>query len=257
MAIASLAARGWAWKRREAANTPVDQRLVDADVAEIAEADVGKGLVELPRQRRLVSLGERDDRQGLPACDLDRRVHQRLLLAPSPYLSGSQARRAIATPMPEWHRSCVEFRTVRISAVESRSMSPSTAKANDASRGLRARDGPTRRSLASSPRRTCIRAPASPRWWRPLRLAERGKFDLLFLADTAAVNLKGSADSRGRMGKVVKFEPMTILLGPGGRSRRTSAWSQPRPRPSTSPTRLPASSPRSTRSAAAARAGTS
>ena len=42
-------------------------------------------------------------------------------------------------------------------------------------------------------------------------LAERGKFDLLFLADTAAVNLKGSADSRGRMGKVVKFEPMTIL----------------------------------------------
>ncbi len=42
-------------------------------------------------------------------------------------------------------------------------------------------------------------------------LAERGKFDLLFLADSAAVNLKGSADSRGRMGKVVKFEPMTIL----------------------------------------------
>jgi len=42
-------------------------------------------------------------------------------------------------------------------------------------------------------------------------IAERGKFDLLFLADTAAVNLKGSADSRGRMGKVVKFEPMTIL----------------------------------------------
>ena len=43
------------------------------------------------------------------------------------------------------------------------------------------------------------------------QLAERGKFDLLFLADTAAVNLKGSADLRGRMGKVVKFEPMTIL----------------------------------------------
>src|SRR6202171_3368570 len=41
--------------------------------------------------------------------------------------------------------------------------------------------------------------------------AERGKFDLLFLADTASVNLSGSADSRGRMGKVVKFEPMTIL----------------------------------------------
>ena len=43
------------------------------------------------------------------------------------------------------------------------------------------------------------------------QLAERGKFDLLFLADSAAVNLSGSADARGRMGKVVKFEPMTIL----------------------------------------------
>src|ERR1700694_3076509 len=41
--------------------------------------------------------------------------------------------------------------------------------------------------------------------------AERGKFVLLFLADTAAVSLSGSAESRGRMGKVVKFEPMTIL----------------------------------------------
>ena len=43
------------------------------------------------------------------------------------------------------------------------------------------------------------------------QLAERGKFDLLFLADSAAVNLSGSADARGRMGKVVKFEPMTVL----------------------------------------------
>ena len=41
--------------------------------------------------------------------------------------------------------------------------------------------------------------------------AERGKFDLLFLADSAAVNLSGNPDARGRMGKVVKFEPMTIL----------------------------------------------
>ena len=41
--------------------------------------------------------------------------------------------------------------------------------------------------------------------------AERGKFDLLFLADSAAVNLSGSADARGRMGKVVKFEPITLL----------------------------------------------
>ena len=43
------------------------------------------------------------------------------------------------------------------------------------------------------------------------QLAEKGKFDFLFLADTAAVNLEGSADVRGRMGKVVKFEPMTVL----------------------------------------------
>jgi FMN-dependent oxidoreductase (nitrilotriacetate monooxygenase family) len=43
------------------------------------------------------------------------------------------------------------------------------------------------------------------------QLAERGKMDFLFLADTAAVNLAGNADARGRMGKVVKFEPMTVL----------------------------------------------
>lgn len=43
------------------------------------------------------------------------------------------------------------------------------------------------------------------------RTAERGKFDFLFLADTAAVSLSGTAESRGRMGKVVKFEPMTVL----------------------------------------------
>jgi len=43
------------------------------------------------------------------------------------------------------------------------------------------------------------------------RAAERGKFDLLFLADGAAVSLAGSAEARGRMGKVVKFEPLTIL----------------------------------------------
>jgi FMN-dependent oxidoreductase (nitrilotriacetate monooxygenase family) len=43
------------------------------------------------------------------------------------------------------------------------------------------------------------------------QLAERGKFDFLFLADSAAVSTAGSPDQRGRMGKVVKFEPMTIL----------------------------------------------
>ena len=43
------------------------------------------------------------------------------------------------------------------------------------------------------------------------RTAERGKFDLLFLADGAAVSVFGSDDARGRMGKVVKFEPITLL----------------------------------------------
>lgn len=43
------------------------------------------------------------------------------------------------------------------------------------------------------------------------KTAERGKFDLLFLADSAAVSVQGTAESRGRMGKTVKFEPITIL----------------------------------------------
>ena len=43
------------------------------------------------------------------------------------------------------------------------------------------------------------------------RTAERGLFDLFFLADSAAVNLIGNADSAGRFGKVVKFEPITVL----------------------------------------------
>ena len=43
------------------------------------------------------------------------------------------------------------------------------------------------------------------------RTAERGKFDLLFLADSAAVSVFGSPESRGRMGKLVKFEPITVL----------------------------------------------
>src|SRR5215510_8386978 len=43
------------------------------------------------------------------------------------------------------------------------------------------------------------------------RAAERGKFDLLFLADSSAVSLSGNEDARGRVGKVVKFEPMTLL----------------------------------------------
>ncbi len=43
------------------------------------------------------------------------------------------------------------------------------------------------------------------------RTAERGKFDLLFLADSAAVSVFGSPESKGRMGKAVKFEPITLL----------------------------------------------
>jgi FMN-dependent oxidoreductase (nitrilotriacetate monooxygenase family) len=43
------------------------------------------------------------------------------------------------------------------------------------------------------------------------KTAERGKFDLLFLADSAAVSTHGTAESRGRMGKTVKFEPITLL----------------------------------------------
>jgi FMN-dependent oxidoreductase (nitrilotriacetate monooxygenase family) len=43
------------------------------------------------------------------------------------------------------------------------------------------------------------------------RTAERGKFDLLFLADSAAVNTSAAAEARGRMGKTVKFEPITVL----------------------------------------------
>lgn len=43
------------------------------------------------------------------------------------------------------------------------------------------------------------------------KTAERGKFDLLFLADSAAVSVHGSPEARGRMGKTVKFEPITML----------------------------------------------
>src|SRR6478672_3235212 len=43
------------------------------------------------------------------------------------------------------------------------------------------------------------------------QLAERGKMDFLFLADSAAVDLEGSSDARGRMDKVVKSQHITIL----------------------------------------------
>ena len=70
---------------------------IDADVAEIAEADAGKGLVELPRQRFLVPTGERDDRQGLLAGDLDRRVHQFVLLTQLAATLADRARGGIAS----------------------------------------------------------------------------------------------------------------------------------------------------------------
>ena len=44
-----------------------------------------------------------------------------------------------------------------------------------------------------------------------IQTAERGLFDLFFLADSAAMSLQGSAEARSRMGKVVKFEPVTVL----------------------------------------------
>ena len=43
------------------------------------------------------------------------------------------------------------------------------------------------------------------------KTAERGLFDLFFLADSAAVSIFGSPASHGRMGKLVKFEPVTLL----------------------------------------------
>jgi FMN-dependent oxidoreductase (nitrilotriacetate monooxygenase family) len=43
------------------------------------------------------------------------------------------------------------------------------------------------------------------------RTAERGLFDLFFLADSSAVSLTGTSDAQQRMGKVVKFEPVTVL----------------------------------------------
>jgi len=79
------------------------------------------------------------------------------------------------------------------------------------------------------------------------RTAERGKFDLLFLADGAAVSVFGSDDARGRMGKVVKFEPITLLSALAAVTRHlglvataTTTYGEPytlarttKPRPST------------------------
>src|SRR6188508_1825107 len=58
------------------------------------------------------------------------------------------------------------------------------------------------------------------------QLAERGKMDFLFLADSAAVSTAGSPDQRGRMGKVVKFEPMTILSALAALTRQFASLDQ-------------------------------
>ena len=91
-----------------------------------------------------------------------------------------------------------------------------SAKRHDASRRLRARDRPACRGLAPSPRPICIPAPASPRWSRPPQLAERGKFDLLFLADSAAVNLQGSADVARPHGQGREVRADDDPVGAGG-----------------------------------------
>jgi hypothetical protein len=64
----------------------VDHGRIDAYVAEIAEADVGEGLVELARHHLVAVPLECDDREGLAAGDVDRRIHQFVLLT---YLTGT------------------------------------------------------------------------------------------------------------------------------------------------------------------------
>jgi hypothetical protein len=51
--------------------------------------------------------------------------------------------------------------------------------------------------------------------------AERGRFDLLFLADSAAGSVNGTAESRGRMGKTVKEKRCNHYLSSQGVERRS------------------------------------
>ena len=53
-----------------------------------------------------------------------------------------------------------------------------------------------------------------------VQTAERGLFDLFFLADSAAMSTMGNHESQGRMGKVVKFEPITVLSALAAVTRR-------------------------------------
>src|ERR1041384_8857007 len=72
----------------------------------------------------------------------------------------------------------------------------------------------------------------------PAQPAGRGRMYFLFLADSAAVDLEGNPDARGRMGKVVKFEPMTVLAALAAVTKHlgfvatsTTTFNQPHPPP--------------------------
>ena len=43
------------------------------------------------------------------------------------------------------------------------------------------------------------------------QLAERGKFDMVFLADSPGVHQRGDDDARGRYGRIAHFEPVTLF----------------------------------------------
>ena len=95
--------------------------------------------------------------QGLVAGDVDRRVHQFVLLTNhGGHLSGSRAARHRDLPHAGWHRTCVLFHTARIPNRRATRVSVE-AKADDASRRLRARDRPARRGLAPSRRPYAVR----------------------------------------------------------------------------------------------------
>ena len=61
------------------------------------------------------------------------------------------------------------------------------------------------------PRPICSPAPASPRWSRPPSSPSAASSTCCSWPTAPPSTSSGSADARGRMGKVVKFEPMTIL----------------------------------------------
>ena len=87
------------------------------------------------------------------------------------------------------------------------------------------------------------------------QMAERAKFDLMFLADAVATR-DGSLEALSRWPQYMAyFEPITLLSAIAAVTS-ASASSAPPPPATTNPTTSPANSPRSTISAAAAPAGT-